>query len=380
MKTKRAIILNSGTKVPAGTDLQFANGEANFNGEQIRLEALPIEACEYEMHSELHPAVWQNNEMLPDVRAKLLKIAQDFYKESEFKATVQDIILTGSMANYNYHDKSDLDVHVVIDFNDEGDAELAKKAANAIRWKWNTQHNISIAGHDVELYIQDSNEEHTASGIYSLPQGKWLVEPEVRQIATPDADVQVKVADIVEQTEQLEQRVTEANSDEELEALIADVDELRYKALHLRRDSFEAGEDEFSVGNLAFKELRNNGTIGKLLDLETRLYDKKMSIASEADKAHQTFAELRRAIVNLSKNGHTPEDILKMLTFSIDDIRSIIADGANEDHPEKLNALWHRYGQNIKRFIKEGKSNAEISDLIGVPVDIIEAIIDYGKD
>ena len=33
-----------------------------------------------------------------------------------------DITLTGSMANYNYTDQSDLDLHVLFDFDAEGES------------------------------------------------------------------------------------------------------------------------------------------------------------------------------------------------------------------------------------------------------------------
>jgi hypothetical protein len=207
------------------------------------------------------------------------------------------------MANYNYHDKSDLDIHIIIDFSQENqDVELVKNATNAIKWKWNEQHNITIAGHDIELYIQDASEEHTASGVYSLLYDKWVVVPTIHTITTSELDVTPKVDSIVRQYNDIEARVNDATTDEELDEIVASIDELRYKALHLRKDAFSEGEDEFSAGNLAFKELRNNGTIEKLLNLETRLYDKKMTISDEADASTQTYAELRRAIINFHKN------------------------------------------------------------------------------
>lgn len=283
MKTKKSIVTRSGKVVPAGTDLQFANGTADFNGEQIDLASIPYEACEYAMNETLHPAVFDDMHMKPEIRERLLKIAEDFYSTSGFTAPIQDIILTGSMANYNYHDKSDLDVHVLIDFAKQNeDTEFAKNAANAIKWKWNEQHNISIGGHEVELYIQDANEPHVASGVYSLTLDKWLTEPSFRTINTSETDVQTKADAFVRQTTDLEERIDNA-TDEELPELLDAVDELRYKALRLRKDAFEEGEDEFSVGNLAFKELRNNGTIGKLLDLETKLYDRMQSVEASND-------------------------------------------------------------------------------------------------
>lgn len=279
MKTSKAILLADGKIMPAGTELTFADGCADYNGTAVSLAQLPYEACEYQMNETLHPAAWQDDAMIPEVRERLLQIANDFYEQSGFDAPIQDIILTGSMANYNYHDKSDFDVHIVINYADvDANTELVKNAANAIKWKWNEQHNITIAGHDVELYIQDASEPHTASGVYSLMNDTWLVKPTFRTINTSDSDVAAKASAISAQATVLEQNIVNA-TDEELPGLLEQVDELRYRALRLRKDSFEQGEDEFSVGNLAFKQLRNDGTIGKLLQLENDIYDRINSMS-----------------------------------------------------------------------------------------------------
>jgi hypothetical protein len=41
----------------------------------------------------------------------------------------------------------------------------------------------------------------------------------------------------------------------------------------MRQEGLEKG-GEFSVGNLAFKKLRNDGYIGKLVDIVSEAYDK----------------------------------------------------------------------------------------------------------
>jgi predicted nucleotidyltransferase len=87
----------------------------------------------------------------------------------ELKVPVLDVQLTGSLANYNYTEYSDLDTHIIIDFKQiNDDEELVKKALDGARFVWNQRHDIVIKGHDVELYIQDESEQHTASGLYSL--------------------------------------------------------------------------------------------------------------------------------------------------------------------------------------------------------------------
>ena len=67
---------------------------------------------------ELNTSFWENGKFDPHIREKLLMIADDFYSALKFTAKIQDIQLTGSLANYNWTDKSDLDVHVLVDFDE----------------------------------------------------------------------------------------------------------------------------------------------------------------------------------------------------------------------------------------------------------------------
>lgn len=279
MKLRKTIQLTNGKRVKAGTELSFANGVATYDNEKISLAQIPLAACEYEMHETLHEDVWQDGQLREEIREKLLAIANDFYTESEFKAPILDIILTGSMANFNYNDKSDFDLHVVIDYKAESDnVELVKIAANGVKWQWIEQHNISIVGHEVEVYIQDVNEQHVASGVFSLLNNAWIVEPTFRTINTSETTVAKKVDSIVQRANALQEELAGDHDEAGLRKILTKLDELRYKAMRLRKDAFERGEDEFSVGNLAFKELRNNGTIELLCKLEIEVYDKIHSL------------------------------------------------------------------------------------------------------
>ena len=67
----------------------------------------------------LNPKVWQpNHQIKPKVRQKLLKIADDFIKKLDLSDSsyVKDITFTGSLANFNWSEYSDVDLHLIIDF------------------------------------------------------------------------------------------------------------------------------------------------------------------------------------------------------------------------------------------------------------------------
>ena len=67
-------------------------------------------------HDRLNHRLWDNSEHLhPQVKEKLLEVAKDF---QEFLGVedlqVKDITISGSNAAYSYTDKSDIDLHLVV--------------------------------------------------------------------------------------------------------------------------------------------------------------------------------------------------------------------------------------------------------------------------
>jgi len=119
----------------------------------------------------LCPELWEQYEHLdPRIRLTLLKIAYDFYEKTNFPAKVIDFYLMGSAANYNWSPESDIDVHVMIDYNQlQMPIETATKAVKTAGAQWNQEHNILIKGHKVELNIQNVLETKPyVTGVYSL--------------------------------------------------------------------------------------------------------------------------------------------------------------------------------------------------------------------
>jgi len=78
-----------------------------------------VDVSSIQMHDTLSPLIWEDDEeMKPDIRKTLLMNAKRFIEFCDAEnLKFNDIILTGSMANYNYNENSDLDVHVILDFN-----------------------------------------------------------------------------------------------------------------------------------------------------------------------------------------------------------------------------------------------------------------------
>lgn len=221
---------------------------------------------------ELNPKFWNGEEFDPMVRTKLLAIAQDFYEGLQLEIPIEDVQLTGSIANYNWTDHSDLDVHVLLDFTKiNEDKELVKKALDGQRFMWNLRHPVVIKDHDVELYAQDVNEPHVSSGLFSLLKGEWIKKPVWNEPTVDEKDVSRKVEAYETEIEEIEKMLNDGCDSNEGRELLERIGALKSKIMKARKEGLaEAGE--FSVENLVFKQLRNNGWIEKLIDAGAKAY------------------------------------------------------------------------------------------------------------
>ena len=69
----------------------------------------------YEQHTSLNPALWQGDDLKPEVHLALLKIAKDFIEYIGVPFEVKDLVLTGSQLGLTYTEHSDLDLHIIVD-------------------------------------------------------------------------------------------------------------------------------------------------------------------------------------------------------------------------------------------------------------------------
>jgi hypothetical protein len=214
------------------------------------------------------------------IREKLMLISDTFIDFVGVDFFVHDVVLTGSLANYNWSEFSDVDLHIIIDldeFKTEGDSDSAnfqaivKEFFDAKERVWNNRHDIKIKGYDVEIYVQDINQEHVSSGVYSVLNNKWLVEPASGKESIDEKKILEKAEDYVIAIDNL---VDNANSGKDVEDK---VEKLRLKLKRFRQSGLDDG-GEYSYENLTFKLLRRNGYIEKLLGLKKKLIDKKLSV------------------------------------------------------------------------------------------------------
>lgn len=220
-------------------------------------------------NSKLNPDIWdQDDNLKPEISTKLLKIAEDFYSDIQLKAALKDVLFLGSSANYNWTPTSDMDIHIVIDVNELGmsDPTSVTNYLDALKSKWNYEHDIKIKNHNVETYIQDLKHETHATGIYSLMKGLWVVKP-VKENVTLDRDlIKSKYNDYVFKIK----KTLENPSVEGLKKLLDDIYKMRQSGLDAK--------GELSTENIVFKLLRNNKYLDKIRELKTKIYDKSVSL------------------------------------------------------------------------------------------------------
>jgi predicted nucleotidyltransferase len=235
----------------------------------------------FEKKPELNPKIFRNHSMKPKVRKRLLKISEDFLEKLELLGDLEpmDIRLTGSLANYNWSKYSDVDLHIIFDFSQvDKDPALLKAYLDAVRVNWNDTHDIRICGFEVEIYVEDANEEHIASGLYSVLENKWIKEPDPTQVDIDHVTARKKSDDLLTQINLIEKFALEKPH-----AAMKSIERVRHKIRRMRAVGLTSDQAEFSPENIAFKILRREEALDRLGDLRHTVYDKVMSM-SEKDE------------------------------------------------------------------------------------------------
>jgi murein DD-endopeptidase MepM/ murein hydrolase activator NlpD/predicted nucleotidyltransferase len=233
----------------------------------------------FDLKKGLNPKVWvkdnKSTKLKPEIREKLLEIAYEFIEFLGVDIIVSDVHMTGSMANYNWSKYSDFDLHVIVDFDQfpKDQLELYKELFKLKKTLFNSDHNIKIYGYDVELYLQDSNEPHFSTGVYSVIYNKWLTPPKKGDFK---ADKEVLMSKVNQWTEKIDEVIDSAKG-KDLEAALKLLDGFKDKLKKYRQSGLEGG-GELSYENLVFKYLRRNGYIEKLFNFENEKVDKELSL------------------------------------------------------------------------------------------------------
>jgi hypothetical protein len=214
-----------------------------------------------------------------EIRKKLLEVTDDFLEFVNIDFFIYDVVLTGSLANYNWSQYSDIDLHIIIDLDEFDGGKTSGKVYNQIvkdyfdskKNIWNDKTNVKIKNFDVELYVQDIDEKHMSSGVYSILNNEWIVVPEKSNPNIDDRKILEKGEEYVNQIEDLYKKSEEGVD------VVKDANEVKEKIKNFRQSGLESG-GEYSYENLTFKLLRRNGYIEKLMGIKSSVRNKKLSL------------------------------------------------------------------------------------------------------
>ena len=241
-----------------------------------------VDLSSFNIKKQLNPKFGQDGHLDSRIRLKLLDIADDFIDFLDVDwVKPKDVIMTGSLANFNWNGEySDIDLHILMDFSDvDENVNLVKNYFLSKKSLWNDEHkDIKIFGFPVELYVQDINEEHDSSGVYSLDRDVWLVEPDRDVLATSKVNKQFiknKVSEYVNQIDKLIYLYKKNKNDEyKLEKISKKANKLWDEIKDSRKKGFEiSGGKEMNNFNIIFKSLRRGKYLDKLYKLKTKTYD-----------------------------------------------------------------------------------------------------------
>ena len=228
---------------------------------------------------ELNPKIWNNNELKPNIRKQLLTIADEFISSTDIDFKAVDVVLVGSIASFNWSKYSDIDLHIIADFNAiNDDFDLVKNYLYSKKCEWNSNHeDLNIYGYDVELYAQDITEENISNGVYSIKYNHWIKTPKYINESLKDDIIKKTASLYINKIEYYNNKFNELTSNKSFILLQSKVNYL-YDIIIQGRKTSLAKEGEQAAGNIIFKILRRSGHLQMINTLKRKLFDKLNSI------------------------------------------------------------------------------------------------------
>lgn len=233
----------------------------------------------FEPQNELNPKIWEKKGksyvMKPEVRERLLEIANEFIDYLKIEIVITDAVLTGSLANYNWSKYSDFDIHIIANFNQfpQSHVDLYKEFFMLKKALFNKNHDIKLFGYETELYVESEDEAHFSSGVYSLLYDEWQHEPEKEQVKIDKNTIERKAKQWMEIIDGVLENIEDESIEDAKELLSKYKDKLKkFRTCGLEKNG------EYSSENLVFKILRRNGYLEKLMSAGTKVLEKGLSM------------------------------------------------------------------------------------------------------
>ena len=281
-----------------------------------------------ESHNKLNPKLWEGESLKSEIKTKLLKISKEFVDYLGVNVTPLDVVFVGSMANYNWSESSDIDLHIILDYEKIGDKDSIAELIKGKSKYWNESHNIKIKGIEIELNAEDVDNKRFSAGVYSLKKDKWLSKPNKKEL--PKEEELEKIESKVKKYTNMINKYIKDNNYEKLDTLKSQLKDKRQESLEK--------DGEYGVNNVVFKTLRREGTIKKMHDYLRKQYDKSLSLEQNNIMEQMQFDEIslseqkaKEILQNISKvidkqlpvfNENLKMNINKIMSMSLEEIKT----------------------------------------------------------
>ena len=247
------------------------------------VEANEIDIKPFKVKDKLNPDFFNSEGQLnSQIRLRLLDIADDFVKSLEVKwVKPSDIVLTGSIANYNWSKYSDVDIHIIYNFSDVyKKTEFVKDYFNSKRDIWNDTHEgLTIKNLPVEISIEDSSNPAKSTGVYSLEKNKWVKEPENMNDSELNKEyIKNFCAKQMTKFDELFDEIDNETDRKKLEILSNKVEALYEKLKNMRGEALKSKEKEMATGNIIWKVIKHQGYIEQAWEYINKVYDRRNTI------------------------------------------------------------------------------------------------------
>lgn len=343
-----------------------------MEGQLTEVEADDINLKSFEIQDKLNPRFWINGKINSRVRLKLLDLADEFYDSMNIKwVKPKDIVLTGSIANYNWSKYSDVDVHILVDYKDVWKkTDFVKDYFDSKKQLWSEEHDgLKIYGFPVEMYVEDVNNKNPNSGIYSLEKNKWIVEPNDFQDAELNEErIKEISAKLITQIDDVYEDLSKEKDNHKLEILSDKMKRMFDKLVKQRKESLER-HGEMGTYNIIWKVLRRSGYLDKIWEIINNVYNKVNSIKESYGKKKNRINEAMDDSFSIKELSHmdSPSDVF---WYCREHLGKQIGDGSSRavfqmDDGRCIKVAYNDYGlQQNKVESKTNKSNFRLFPLI----------------
>lgn len=218
------------------------------------------------INNSLNTAIFdEEHKMLPEIKQQIVDYVNGFAEKMSNKGVdinYSDITLVGSNAGYIYTPESDIDIHLIS--SDQINLEDAENLFKEFDL-YEDENPLIINGAKVELGIEDNydiimNNKDTRR--YSLVTDEWVNDSDKFEQFKPE-DIN-KVEGYEEVVDEYTNKINDVVDSDNYEQALNLKQEIR-----INRSNDLANIGSLSMGNVVFKELRNNGSYGKLRDYIT---------------------------------------------------------------------------------------------------------------